>query len=138
MLRLLFLVSVLLSFLASRTSAHPRPAAAADSLGNTVISDTARVRQPIGFTTSVQSLENDHERAIAASSPSLTPRAPLGFHEYLEIGNGWNMYYSTWPAMALPVRKSMLEMPYHCDRSSSNETPVPASSSCTIVVHSIP
>lgn len=33
----------------------------------------------------------------------LKPRS-VGFQEYLDIGSGWNMYYSSWPSIALPVR----------------------------------
>lgn len=33
----------------------------------------------------------------------LKPRS-VGFQEYLDIGSGWNMYYSSWPSIALPVQ----------------------------------
>lgn len=123
--RLQLLISVLLSSLALPTTAYPRPAATESSSVKNVVDDTAQAIHRVGVTTSVQSLESDHERATtaaaAAAATSLRPRNFPGFHEYLDIGGGWNMYYSTWPAIALPVRKYMSEMPYHRYRSGSND-----------------
>lgn len=37
---------------------------------------------------------------------ALFPRTEIvaGFQHFLDIGNGWNMYYSSWHASALPIQ----------------------------------
>ena len=51
----------------------------------------------------------------------LKPRS-VGFQEYLDIGSGWNMYYSSWPSIALPVRK-YISVNVFGFSSSVNQTP---------------
>ena len=34
----------------------------------------------------------------------LVPRQEHSYQSFLEIGNGWNMYYSSWHAAALPIQ----------------------------------
>ena len=88
-LQLLGLFAV--GFLAARTSCYPRH----------------------GFT-ALAATDNGHDRGVSsilefksverAARTSLRRRS-LGFQQFLEIGNGWNMYYSSWPSIVLPVRK---------------------------------
>ncbi len=80
-----------LGFLAVRTSCYP---------GHAV--------------TSLAATDDGHDRGVPsvpevrgverAARTSLRRRS-LGFQQFLEIGNGWNMYYSSWPSIVLPVRK---------------------------------
>ena len=100
MSRLQLLRSVLL-FLVFLTTCHAQPVKASSSIST--VKNAAQGRDDVEVK-SVQSLERDSERAAAAAI-RLRPRALLGFHEYLDIGGGWNMYYSARPAIALPVRK---------------------------------
>jgi len=41
---------------------------------------------------------------IQAQQNKLDPRGGLAFQHAFDIGNGWNMYYSSWPAAILPVQ----------------------------------
>ena len=66
----------------------------------TAIVHDAAPAGPFGEVTSVRSRKSD-ERAATATGLKL--RA-LFFHEFLNIGSGWNMYYSAAPSIALPVR----------------------------------
>lgn len=95
MFRLQLWVSVVFFSLALLTTCHPRPAAT--SL--VIPADPAQGSRDVGVA-AVKHLERDG-RAVATS---LRPRV-LTFHQYLDIGNGWNMYYSSWPSVVLPVRK---------------------------------
>ena len=100
MSRLQLLRSVLL-FLVFLTTCHAQPVKASSSLST--VNNAAQGRDDVEV---IQSLERDDERAAAAAAATrLRPRVLLGFHEYLDIGGGWNMYYSARPAIALPVRK---------------------------------
>ncbi len=91
------LITVLLSF-ALLTTCHPRPAAI--SLISTVDPISKASHSQIGGTY-VQSIQSDERAAVS----KLRPRSHHGFQDFLDIGSGWNMYYSSWPAIALPVRK---------------------------------
>ena len=99
MSRLQLLGVFLLSFLALHTTCHPRPTAS--SRATTV--DIAQDSHVVGIT-SVSRLTG----VDRASNTSLG-RRNLGFQQFLPIGNGWNMYYSSWPVMALPVREYHIE-----------------------------
>lgn len=94
--RLGLLISVVLS-LALLTTCHPRPAA------SSLIITVDHAQDSHVGATSAQSLKSDER----AADTRLSPRG-LGFQEYLDIGGGWNMYYSSWPSIALPVRKYIL------------------------------
>lgn len=93
--RLQLLVLFILSFLALRTTCHPRPTPS--SLTTTV--DPAQANHEVAA-----SPMQDCESGERSASTSLR-RRNLGFHEFLDIGLGWNMYYSSWASIALPVRK---------------------------------
>ena len=101
MSRLQLLITVLLSF-ALLTTCHPRPAAT--SLISTVDPSSEASHSQIGGT-HVQSIRSDERAAVS----KLRPRGLHGFQELLDIGSGWNMYYSSWPAIALPVRKCICQ-----------------------------
>lgn len=80
--------------LISLTSCHPRP------------HDLPAVKAASISLASIQAAENlvrNNAPTNALAVKSLKRRG-LGFHEFLDIGIGWNMYYSSWPAVALPVR----------------------------------
>ena len=57
---------------------------------------------------STQGFEVVSGEHVAAGTTELRRRS-LGFQHFLSIGNGWNMYYSSWPVVALPVRKWKFE-----------------------------
>lgn len=88
-----------LSFLASQTICHPRPTASS-------------------LVTAVDLAQNSYDVRVAstpdftivqrAAGASLRRRSP-GFQHFLELGEGWNMYYSSWSSIALPVRKYQRE-----------------------------
>ena len=99
MSRLQLLGVFLFSFLALRTTCHPRPTAS--SQATTV--DIAQDGHVVGVTSFSGLTSVDR-----ASNTSLG-RRDLGFQQFLPIGNGWNMYYSSWPVMALPVREYHIE-----------------------------
>ncbi|KAL9063680.1 MAG: hypothetical protein Q9161_009339 [Pseudevernia consocians] len=90
--------SVLL-FLVFFTTCHAQPVKASSLIST--VNNAAQGRDDVEV---IQSLERDDERAAAAATTRLRPRVLLGFHEYLDIGGGWNMYYSARPAIALPVQ----------------------------------
>lgn len=101
MSRLQLLISVLL-FLVLLTTCHARPAIASSLIGT--VDNAARDRhESIGVRSSPSRKRDDGHAAAAATRRR--PRALPGFHQYLHIGGGWNMYYSSRPAIALPVRK---------------------------------
>ncbi|KAF6222051.1 hypothetical protein HO133_001137 [Letharia lupina] len=77
---------LLLTFLSltSLTSCHPRPR-----------DDPA--------TTPSSSIPSTSAHNGGHTGPSLARRG-IGFRDFLDIGGGWNMYYSAWPAVALPVQ----------------------------------
>ena len=95
-LRSQFSMTAVLIFLMLLTPCYPRPFAAL----STSAVDSAQTTHHTSATTIPSIIQNDER--IAATG--LGPRA-LGFHQYLDIGGGWNMYYSSWPSIALPVRK---------------------------------
>ena len=95
MARLQRLIVLVLSFLALQTTCHPRPAASSPVAASDPVKDDLDAG-----VTSVRELEN-FERAAGTS----LERRSLEFRQFLDIGNGWNMYYSSWPSIALPVRK---------------------------------
>ena len=94
MSRLQLLGVFLLSFLALRTTCHPRPTAGTRATTVDLAQDGH-----VGITSVSGLISVDR-----ASNTSLG-RRNLGFQDFLPIGNGWNMYYSSWPIMALPVRE---------------------------------
>ena len=80
--------------LTSLTSCHPHP------------HDVSAVKAAPIPSASIQAAENLVRKtgptdALAVKS---LKRRSLGFKEFLDIGIGWNMYYSSWPAFVLPVR----------------------------------
>ena len=95
MARLQSLIIFVLSFLALQTTCHPRPAASSPVAASDPIQDGLDAG-----VTSIQGLES-FERVAGTN----LDRRNLGFRQFLDIGNGWNMYYSSWPSIALPVRK---------------------------------
>lgn len=52
-----------------------------------------------------------HKTVIAPTKiHTLKARARVGFQNFLNLGAGWNMYYSSWNAIALPVQLASLDL----------------------------
>lgn len=47
---------------------------------------------------------NDPTNLSIDQEYKLLPRGGITFHHAFDIGNDWNMYYSSWPAALLPVQ----------------------------------
>lgn len=47
---------------------------------------------------------NDPQNQVAYEDHELTRREIVTYHHASDIGNGWNMYYSSWPSAFLPVQ----------------------------------
>ena len=99
MSRLQLLGVFLLSLLFLRTTCHPRPTASSQ----VATIDIAQDGHVVGVT-SIPGLTS-----IGRASDNSLGRRSLGFGDFLNIGNGWNMYYSSWPVLALPVREYHFE-----------------------------
>ena len=97
-MRLMFVF--VLSFLALRTTCHPRPTTRS-------LATTAELAQD-SYDVGVPSVP-DFTTVERAAGTSVRRRSPPGFHHFLEMGAGWNMYYSSWSSIALPVGKYQLQ-----------------------------
>ena len=95
MLHSQLLVILALSFLALRSNCHPRPTV--DSLVTSF--DLERDVRHIDIRTMPE--VTDVERAAGTR---LRHRS-IGFQHIMDLGSGWNMYYSSWASFALPVSK---------------------------------
>ena len=87
---------LLLAFLSltSLTTCHPRPR-------DSSIPATSNLSKS---TQTSDHLLPDPQSNLRAPSSLLLLRRSRGFQSYLDIGSGWNMYYSSWPSIALPVQ----------------------------------
>lgn len=87
---------LLLTFLSltSLTNCHPRPR------DNSILATS----NPSTSTQISDYLLPDPHSNLREPSTLLLLRRSHGFQSYLDIGSGWNMYYSSWPSIALPVQ----------------------------------
>lgn len=88
------LLMLTFSSLISLTSCHPRP------------HNVPAVNAASNLSGSIRAAENSvrNNGPTDALIVKSLKRRSLGFHDFIDIGIGWNMYYSSWPAVALPVR----------------------------------
>ena len=105
-----FRIVIILFILTLRTACHPRPVATS-SLATTA--DLEQDSHNIHVTTAPgsSSVENTAENSLS--------RRNMGFQHYLDIGSGWNMYYSSWPSVALPIRKYHFDGILNCSGSNT-------------------
>ena len=85
-----------LFFLVLHTACHPRPTARCPATADDLTQDSHHVGAP----------SNPDLITVERAAGTSLRRRMIGFQHFLEIGGGWNMYYSSWPSIALPVRKS--------------------------------
>ena len=100
------LVLFVLSTFALLATCHPRPAAT--SLSNTPYPGVAGHDVEVTSSPDFTSVERTANAILRQRDLGI-----VGFREFVDIGSGWNMYYSTWPSVILPVRKydSYLPLP---------------------------